>query len=87
MSRLAVAIQSAAILTVATVAHGAVANETTGGWIPWLVLGAIGLLVAGIALKMFLSARFAKGYGAWARSKRDSFAARNEQWDNDDDRR
>lgn len=56
-------------------------------WLPWILLGAIALLVAGIALRMFLAARFPKGYGAWARSRRDTFAENNAQWDRDDEAR
>jgi hypothetical protein len=54
-------------------------------WIQWAVLGAIALLVLGVALRMILAARFPKGYGAWARSRRDEFAQRNARWDAEDD--
>lgn len=88
MSTPGAATRFAAFFAIATpVANAAVPNDATGDWIPWIVLGAIGLLVAGIALKMFLSARFSKGYGAWARSNRDTFASRNAQWDNEDEQR
>lgn len=50
-------------------------------WIPWVVLSAIALFVVGIMLRMIVSARFPKGYGAWARSRRDAFAERNAEWD------
>ena len=62
--------------------------EADGGdaaWLAWLVLGAIALFVAGVALRMFIAARFPKGYAGWARSRRDSFAERNAQWDRSDD--
>ena len=72
-----------------TLASPAIAATDGGdaGWLAWLVLGAIALFVAGIALRMFIAARFPKGYGAWARGRRDSFAERNAQWDRDDDDR
>lgn len=57
------------------------------GWLPWLVLVAIALLVAGIALRMIIAAQFPKGYGAWARSRRDNFAKNTAQWDRDDESR
>lgn len=53
--------------------------------LPWLILGAIALFVVGVALRMLLAARFPRGYGAWARSRRDSFAQRNAQWDRTDE--
>lgn len=56
-------------------------------WLQWIVLGAIALLVAGIALRMLLAARFPKGYGTWARSRRDSFAHNNAQWEREDEAR
>ena len=55
------------------------------GWIAWVVLGAVALFVIGIVLRMILSARFPKGYGAWARSRRDAFAQRNAEWDRSDE--
>ncbi len=60
-------------------------NDATTQWLPWIVVGAIVLFVAGIALRMFIAARFPKGYGAWAKSRSDSFAERNAQWDRGDD--
>lgn len=74
-------------VALSTVASPAIAATNGGdaGWLPWLVLGAIALFVAGVALRMFIAARFPKGYGAWARSRRDSFAERNAQWDRNDD--
>jgi hypothetical protein len=71
--------------TFAPAASGAT-GEGVAEWLPWLVLGAIVLLVAGIALRMFIAARFPKGYTAWARSRREDFAERNAQWDDDDKR-
>ena len=62
-------------------------NDGVVEWLPLIVLGAIVLFVAGVALRMFIAARFPKGYGAWARSRRDSFAERNAQWDRDDELR
>jgi hypothetical protein len=55
------------------------------GWLPWLVIGAIALLVVGIGVRMILSARFPKGYRQWARSQRDEFEARNDEWDRADE--
>ena len=57
------------------------------GWLPWLVVGGIALLVAGIVVRMILAARFPKGYKAWAAQRRGTFAARNEDWDRDDEER
>ena len=54
-------------------------------WLPWLVIGAIALLVLGIGARMVLAARFPKGYRAWAAERRDSFAERNEAFDRADE--
>lgn len=59
--------------------------EALAPWLPWLVLGAIALFVAGVAVRMILAARFPRGYRRWARARREDFAARNERWDEDDD--
>lgn len=56
-----------------------------GDSLPWIVLGAIALFAVGVGLRTVLGARFPKGYGAWAKSRRDSFAQRNAQWDSEDD--
>jgi len=72
--------------TVAPAAMGAT-GEGFAEWLPWIVLGAIGLLVAGIALRMFIAARFPKGYSAWARSRREDFAERNARWHGEDETR
>jgi hypothetical protein len=76
-------------VSLAVPAHPVLAatNDRLADWLPWLVLGAIGLFVAGVVLRMFIAARFPKGYGAWARSRRDSFAERNAQWDRGDEKR
>ena len=71
--------------TIAPAAIGAT-GEGVADWLPWIVLGAIALLVVGIALRMVIAARFPKGYSAWARSRRETFAERNAQWDEDDKR-
>jgi hypothetical protein len=56
--------------------------------LPWLILGGIAVLFAGVLLRMILSARFPKGYRDWARSRRDAFEERNRAWDSqDEDRR
>ena len=65
----------------------AAADGGSADWLPWLVLGAIVLFVAGIALRMFIAARFPKGYGAWASSKREDFANNNAKWDREDETR
>ena len=72
-----------------TIASPALAAAGDGGveWLPLIVLGAIVLFIVGVALRMFIAARFPKGYDAWARSRRDSFAERNAQWDGDDELR
>lgn len=62
----------------------AAASEPTG-WLSWLIVGGIALVVAGILLRTLLAARFPKGYGPWARQRRDAFAERNDQWDRDDE--
>ena len=54
-------------------------------WVAWVVLGSVALFVIGIGLRMILSARFPKGYGAWARSRREGFAQRNAEWDRGDE--
>jgi len=61
------------------------ASGDSSEWVQWAVLGAIALLVLGVALRMILAARFPKGYGAWAKSRRDEFAERNAKWDSGDD--
>jgi hypothetical protein len=68
--------------------YAGMARAATGDapeWIQWAVLGAIALLVIGVGLRMILAARFPKGYGAWARSRRDEFADRNAKWDAGDE--
>ncbi|HVF62435.1 MAG TPA: hypothetical protein VNE58_00375 [Casimicrobiaceae bacterium] len=52
-------------------------------WLPWLILGAVALFVIGIVLRMVLAARFPKNYHEWAREKRETFAARNAEFDRD----
>ena len=74
---------SASFALFAANAHAAPADAPE--WIQWVVLGAIVLLVIGVALRMIIAARFPKGYGAWARSRRDEFAERNAKWDASDD--
>jgi hypothetical protein len=56
-----------------------------GGWLPWLVIGAIVLVAVGIAVRMVLAARFPRGYRDWAARRRDSFAANTEAWDREDE--
>jgi hypothetical protein len=70
--------------------HAGMASAAGGeapDWIQWAVLGAIALLVIGVLLRMVIAARFPKGYGAWARSRRDAFADQNAKWDADDEAR
>lgn len=67
---------------IATASASAWAAEgDSASWLPWLVIGAIVLLVLGIVARMVLAARFPKGYRAWAAERRDSFAERNEAFD------
>ena len=73
----------AASVTYAGFAHAAI--DDSPEWIQWAVLGAIALLVLGVLLRMILAARFPKGYGTWARSRREEFAERNAKWDADDE--
>lgn len=61
-------------------AHG---DPTT--WLPWIVIGAIVVLVIGIAVRMVIAARFPKGYRAWAAERRESFAERTEAFDRADE--
>ena len=65
-------------------AHAATSGEG-GDALPWIVLGSIGVILAGIVLRMVIAARFPKGYGEWARRRRTSFAKQNEAWDRADD--
>ena len=66
-------------------AHAASAADSTAEWLPWLVLGGVALFVVGLLVRMMLAARFPKGYRAWARSRRDAFAKRNEAFDRADE--
>jgi hypothetical protein len=61
------------------------AGEAFAAWLPAIVLGGIALFVAGILVRMFLAARFPRGYRKWAERRRDKFAERNEAWDREDD--
>jgi hypothetical protein len=63
----------------------AASDAASPQWLPWLVLGAVALFVVGVVLRMFLAARFPKGYKAWAARRRDAFAANNEAWDRQDE--
>ena len=74
--------------TFASLASGRAYGASSVGaaeWLPWLILGAVGVFVVGVLLRMFLAARFPKGYRTWARSRRDEFAQRNDAWDRADD--
>ena len=61
------------------------AGEAFADWLPALVLGGIALFVVGVLLRMFLAARFPRGYREWAERRRDTFAERNEAWDREDE--
>lgn len=64
------------------------ARAADGGaadWLPAIVLGGIALFVAGVLVRMFLAARFPRGYRQWAERRRDKFAERNDAWDREDD--
>lgn len=54
-------------------------------WLPWLVVGAIALFVAGLIVRMIVAARFPEGYRAWAKSRRDAHAKHSEAFDRDDE--
>ena len=86
---LAARARGVALLATTTLAHvparAAVSDDGFVEWLPWLVLGAVALFVAGLVLRMVLAARFPKGYRAWARSRRDAFAERNDTWDRADE--
>lgn len=77
--------QSLAVGLLAISPAFAAAEEGATGWLPWLVLGAVALVVGGIALRMIFAARFPAGYKAWAARKRDAFSSRNEAWDREDE--
>ena len=77
-------------VAIAGLAAGAAssARAADGGaadWLPAIVLGGIALFVAGVLVRMFLAARFPRGYRQWAERRRDKFAERNEAWDREDD--
>jgi len=55
--------------------------------LPWLILGAIGLVLLGLLIRMVLAARFPRGYRDWAHSRRESFEERNRAWDRQDEDR
>ncbi len=61
------------------------AGNDTGDWLPALVLGGVALFVVGVLVRMFLAARFPRGYRQWAERRRDKFAARNDAWDREDE--
>ena len=79
-----------AIVALAGLAFGATprAFAADGGaadWLPAIVLGGIALFVVGVLLRMFIAARFPRGYRQWAERRREKFAARNDAWDREDD--
>lgn len=57
----------------------------TSDWLPWTILGAIALFLAGVVVRMVLAARFPRGFREWTAARRETFAARNERWDRDDE--
>jgi hypothetical protein len=65
--------------------HAHAAGDDIGDWLPTLVLGGVALFVVGVLVRMFLAARFPRGYRQWAERRRDKFAARNDAWDREDD--
>lgn len=75
----------AATLAACSSATAWAADGGTPSWLPWIVIGAIVVLVLGIVARMVLAARFPKGYRAWAAQRRESFAARNEVFDRADE--
>lgn len=64
---------------------GRAADGGAADWLPAIVLGGIALFVAGVLVRMFLAARFPRGYRQWAERRRDKFAERNDAWDREDD--
>lgn len=69
---------------VAPAAHAAAWSDDSG-WLTWIVIGALALFVVGVGVRMFIAARFPKGYRQWAASRRDTFDERNEAWDRKDE--
>ena len=63
----------------------AASGDRSAEWVPWIVLAAIALFVVGLLLRTILAARFPKGYRSWASRNSESFAARNEAWERQDD--
>jgi hypothetical protein len=61
------------------------ADDGVAAWPPVIVLGGIALFVAGVLVRMFIAARFPRGFRQWAAQRRDEFAARNEAWDREDE--
>ena len=80
----------AAIVAIAGLAFCATPRAFAAGggdadWLPAIVLGGIALFVVGVLLRMFIAARFPRGYRQWAERRREKFAARNDAWDREDD--
>ena len=76
------------IVALAVLVEAGTAQAASGGgddWLPWLVVGAIGVFVAGIVLRTIVAARFPKGYRRWAERRREAFAANNDAWDREDE--
>jgi hypothetical protein len=82
MTARSIAVGSLAFAT--SSAHAAM-GTTGDDPLAWLVIGAIAVLVAGIAIRMVLSARFPKGYRKWAAERREDFEANNDSWDRADE--
>ena len=74
-----------ACLAVLAASAARAAGEAFADWLPALVLGGIALFVVGVLLRMFLAARFPRGYREWAERRRNTFAERNEAWDREDE--
>jgi hypothetical protein len=75
-----------ASVVLAMFATPASAAETDpSSWWTWVTIGAIGMVIAGIVVRMILAARFPKDYRAWARERRESFAQRSADWDRADE--
>lgn len=49
------------------------------------MIAAVVLIAVGILARMVVAARFPKGYRAWARERRETFAQRNDAWDRSDE--
>ena len=85
MTRARAAIVAIAGVALCAASSARAASDGAADWLPALVLGGIALFVVGVLLRMFIAARFPRGYREWAERRREKFAARNEAWDREDE--